>query len=80
MQSLFGVPRKRVVEIADAHKLRNYAAARDSGGNEGAPRAEAAQAMRDYEANRVAIRAKTERLRAVRLAKEASIPTTKKSR
>ena len=39
---------------------------------------EAAQAMRDYEANRVAIRAKTERLRAVRLAKEASIPTTKK--
>jgi hypothetical protein len=41
---------------------------------------EAAQAMRDYEANRVAIRAKTERLRAVRLAKEASIPTTKKSR
>ena len=41
---------------------------------------EAAQAMRDYEANRVAIRAKTERLRAVRLAKEASIPTSKKSR
>ena len=38
---------------------------------------EAAQAMRDYEANRVAIRAKTERLRATRLAKEAgnSAPT-----
>ena len=31
---------------------------------------EAAQAMRDYEATRVAIRAKTERLRAARLAKE----------
>jgi hypothetical protein len=32
---------------------------------------EAAQAMRDYQANRVAILAKTERLRAIRLAKEA---------
>ena len=32
---------------------------------------EAAQALRDYEATRVAIRAKTERLRAARLAKEA---------
>lgn len=38
---------------------------------------EAAQAMLDYEKNRVAIRAKTERLRAARLAKEAgdSAPT-----
>jgi len=38
---------------------------------------EAAQAMRDYEADRAAARAKTERLRAIRLAKEAgkSAPT-----
>ena len=41
---------------------------------------EAAQALRDYEANRVAVRAKTERLRAERLAKEASNSPTKKSR
>jgi len=33
---------------------------------------EAAQAMRDYQANRVATLAKTERLRAIRLAKEAA--------
>ena len=43
---------------------------------------EAAQAMRDYEATRVAIRAKTERLRAARLAKEVgdSAPQKKKRR
>jgi len=41
---------------------------------------EAAQAMRDYEANRAAIRAKTERLRAIRLAKEAGNSTPKKTR
>jgi hypothetical protein len=41
---------------------------------------EAAQALRDYEANSIAIRAKTERLRSVRLAKEADNPPTKKSR
>ena len=41
---------------------------------------EAAQAMRDYEANRAAIRAKTERLRAIRLAREAGNSTPKKTR
>jgi len=41
---------------------------------------EAAQAMRDCEANRIAVRAKTERLRAARLAKEASDPPAKKVR
>ncbi len=41
---------------------------------------DAAQAMRDYEAKRVATLAKTARLRAIRLAKEAesSEPTPKK--
>jgi hypothetical protein len=39
---------------------------------------EAAQAMRDYEANRAAIRAKTARLRAIRLAKEAGNSAPKK--
>jgi hypothetical protein len=41
---------------------------------------EAAQAIRDYEANRIAVRAKTERLRAARLAKEASDRPAKKAR
>jgi hypothetical protein len=41
---------------------------------------EAAQAVRDYEANRVAVRAKTERLRSLRLAREAGNPPTKKPR
>ena len=41
---------------------------------------EAAQAMRDYEANRVAVLAKTERLRAIRLAKEAADAAPKKKR
>lgn len=42
---------------------------------------EASQAMKDYEAERLAIRAKTERLRAERLAREAtSPPPTKKKR
>jgi hypothetical protein len=41
---------------------------------------EAAQAMKDYEADRAAIRAKTERLRALRLAREAVNPPTKKAR
>jgi hypothetical protein len=40
---------------------------------------EAAQAVRDYEANRAAVRAKTERLRSLRLAREAGNPPTKKS-
>jgi hypothetical protein len=39
---------------------------------------QAAQALRDYEATRVAIRAKTERLRAARLAKEAVDSAPKK--
>jgi hypothetical protein len=37
---------------------------------------EASQAMKDYEANRLAIRAKTERLRAERLAREAAAAAT----
>jgi hypothetical protein len=41
---------------------------------------EAAQAMRDYKANRVAALAKTERLRAIRLAKEAGNAAAKKTR
>ena len=41
---------------------------------------EAAQAMRDYEANRAAILAKTARLRAIRLAKEAGNSAPKKTR
>lgn len=39
---------------------------------------EASQAMKDYEAERLAIRAKTERLRAERLAREAIEPPKKK--
>jgi len=39
---------------------------------------EASQAMKDYEAARLAIRAKTERLRAERLAREAADPPAKK--
>jgi hypothetical protein len=39
---------------------------------------DAAQALRDYEATRVAIRAKTERLRAARSAKEAGDSAPKK--
>jgi hypothetical protein len=39
---------------------------------------EATQAMKDYEAERTAIRAKTERLRAERLAREAAEPPVKK--
>ena len=39
---------------------------------------EAAQALRDYEATRVAIRAKTERLRSARLAREAGDSTPNK--
>ncbi len=35
---------------------------------------EASQAMKDHEAERVAVRAKTERLRAERLAREATTP------
>jgi len=35
---------------------------------------EASQAMKDYEAERSAVRAKTERLRAERLAREAANP------
>jgi hypothetical protein len=38
---------------------------------------EATQAMKDYEAEKLTIRAKTERLRAERLAREVSQPTTK---
>jgi hypothetical protein len=34
---------------------------------------DAAQAMRDYEAQRIATRAKTERLRALRLARDAEV-------
>jgi hypothetical protein len=41
---------------------------------------EAAQAVKDYEANALAMRAKTERLRAERLAREAANPTAKKAR
>jgi hypothetical protein len=41
---------------------------------------EASQAMKDYEAQRLAVRAKTERLRAERLAREAASPPTKKRR
>jgi hypothetical protein len=39
---------------------------------------EATQAMKDYEAERLAIRAKTERLRAERLARESASPPAKK--
>jgi hypothetical protein len=39
---------------------------------------EAAQALRDYESTRAAIRAKTERLRAARLAREAGDSTPNK--
>ncbi len=39
---------------------------------------EAARALKDYEAERAAIRIKTERLRAARLAAEASSPPVKK--
>jgi hypothetical protein len=38
----------------------------------------ASKAMKDYEAARLAVRAKTERLRAERLAREAANPKTKK--
>jgi hypothetical protein len=41
---------------------------------------EASKAMKEYEAERVMVRAKTERLRSERLAREAANPTTKKSR
>lgn len=42
---------------------------------------EASQAMKEHEAERQAVRAKTERLRAERLAREAANPpTTKKKR
>jgi hypothetical protein len=41
---------------------------------------EASQAMKDYEAQRLAVRAKTERLRAERLAREAANPPKKKHR
>ncbi len=40
---------------------------------------EAAQAVKDYEANAIAVRARTERLRAERLAREAANPSTKKA-
>ena len=39
---------------------------------------EASKAMKDYEAARLAVRAKTERLRAERLAREAANPPKKK--
>jgi hypothetical protein len=41
---------------------------------------EASKAMKEYEAARLAVRAKTERLRAERLAREAANPKTKKPR
>ena len=41
---------------------------------------EASKAMKEYEATRLAVRAKTERLRAERLEREAANPTTKKPR
>jgi hypothetical protein len=41
---------------------------------------EASQAMRDREAERLAIRAMTERLRAERLAREAASPASAKKR
>jgi hypothetical protein len=41
---------------------------------------EASQAMKDHDAERVAVRAKTERLRAERLAREAVEPPKKKSK
>ena len=41
---------------------------------------DAAQAMRDHKAKRLAILAKTERLRAIRLAKEAGNSAPKKTR
>ncbi|RUP11254.1 hypothetical protein [Hyphomicrobium sp.] len=41
---------------------------------------EASQAMKDYEAERFAIRTKTERLRAERLAREAIAPPKTKSK
>ncbi len=41
---------------------------------------EASQAMKEYEAQRLAVRAKTDRLRAERLAREADNPTTKKKK
>jgi hypothetical protein len=40
---------------------------------------EASRAMKDYETERLAVRAKTERLRAERLAREAANPPKKKS-
>ncbi|HML27950.1 MAG TPA: hypothetical protein PKE16_03755 [Hyphomicrobium sp.] len=40
---------------------------------------EASQAMKDHEAERLAVRAKTERLRAERLAREAANPLPKKT-
>lgn len=39
---------------------------------------EASQALKEYEAKRLEVRAKTERLRAERLAREAANPPTKK--
>jgi hypothetical protein len=41
---------------------------------------EASQAMKDYEAARLAVRAKTERLRAERLAREAANPPLPKKK
>jgi hypothetical protein len=41
---------------------------------------EASKAMKDYETERLAIRAKTERLRAERLAREAIDPPKKKAK
>jgi hypothetical protein len=41
---------------------------------------EASQAMKDYEAERLAVRAKTERLRAERLVREAATPAAPKKR
>jgi hypothetical protein len=41
---------------------------------------EASQAMKDHDAERTAVRAKTERLRAERLAREAVEPPKKKSK
>lgn len=41
---------------------------------------EAAQALRDSEANKLAIREKTSQLRALRLAREALEPPTKKKK
>jgi hypothetical protein len=41
---------------------------------------EASQAMKEYEAQRLAVRAKTDRLRAERLAREAESPPSKKKK